>query len=80
MTCGYIVNSLKRIGQHASDMERGPLAAVGDLVAAARPVGDDQRVLACVPDDRELRHFRHRERYLEVFGFVTESPGHAAAA
>ena len=53
---------------------------VGDLVPAARAVGDDERVRRRGAHRRQQRELRHSHRHVVVRGIVAEAAGHAAAA
>src|SRR5580692_3764516 len=52
---------------------------IGDLVAAARAVGGEQRVRRCRAHPRQYAELADLYRYFVMFGFIAERPGHAAA-
>ena len=76
--------ALKRALEHAHDVDRlaRPPATrqVGDLVPAARAVGDDQRVRRRRADGRHQRELGHAHGDVVVCGIVPETSRHSATA
>jgi hypothetical protein len=74
----------ERSRQYANGVHRLARSAfartVGDLVAAARAVGDDQRSRFRLAHRRQQRKFRHSHRHVVVRGLKAERACHSAAA
>src|ERR1700676_312879 len=65
--------------QDARDVNRLAPAASLNLLAATRPVGDDEHVLAGRAYRRKQRALRHRIRDVDVLRLVSEASRHPAA-
>ncbi len=76
--------SAERALQHADDVDRLARGAaareIGNLVPAARPVGDDERVRRRRAHGRQQRQLGHPDRHVVVRGVVAEAARHPAAA
>ncbi len=74
----------KRPFEHPRDVDCLALSTaareIGDLVPAARAVGDDQRVRRRGAHGRQERQLRHPHRHVVVRGVVAEASRHAATA
>src|SRR5258706_5651728 len=66
-------------GQHPRDVNGLSRRAIGDLMATAGAVGDEERVLARGPDLGKQSELSHSHRDRVVPGLVAEAAGHAAA-
>ena len=57
-----------------------PVCVIGDLMPAARPVGNDERLPRCLADCGQKVPLRHAKRNFFVLRFVAEGACHSAAA
>ena len=65
--------------QHLREMERPPAGPLGDLLAAAESVSQDERLRVGRPEGREERPLGAGRGDLEMLPREAEGPGHAAA-
>ena len=68
------------LAQDLGGVQRLFTGAVFDLVAATGTGGNDNGIIGGGTDFREEATLAHLDGDMVVFGFVTESAGHAAAA
>src|SRR5438270_1840243 len=60
-------------------MERVAIRALGNLLAAAEPVGDDERLRGSLPNCGKQFQFANRDRHLVLLFFKPERTRHSAA-